>query len=160
MPHVHRAPFSNRVHARFGHDLGYSSNTGCTSGEGYGYWPPGPECPFETEKYHYLPLDPSPAEGSWCAIAMAEIATLANGASVYGWSDGQYYSSNTWSNIAACFEYYDVDVCGGHAANGDYHNHGTGPRTAGCHLATFRLPNTEGAGTPKHFRFRVAVALR
>jgi hypothetical protein len=59
---------------------------------------------------------------------MGEIATLANGVSVYGWSDGQYYASNTWSNIAAVLEYYDVDMCGGHAANGDYHHHGTQAR--------------------------------
>jgi len=92
---------------------------------------------------------------------MGEIATLVNGVSVYGWSDGQYYASNTWSNIAAVLEYYDVDVCGGHAANGDYHHHGTqarGRRRKGgvggpqAPPPFFSTPNTAGRRHPKHYK--------
>jgi hypothetical protein len=99
---------------------------------------------------------------------MGEIATLANGVSVYGWSDGQYYASNTWSNIAAVLEYYDVDMCGGHAANGDYHHHGTQARGqrrgGGGHQAPpppfcFPPQTQKAAGTLSTIRVRGAVAL-
>lgn len=32
-------------------------------------------------------------------------------------------STSVWTNLAPFFEIYDLDVCSGHAANGDYHHH-------------------------------------
>lgn len=47
-----------------------------------------------------------------------------NGVSIFGWSDGQSYNNqNIWYNSAVEFEVYDLDLCGGHAANGEYHHH-------------------------------------
>lgn len=44
--------------------------------------------------------------------------------SIYGPSDAASYNSeNVWYNSALEFEVYDVDICVGHAANGDYHHH-------------------------------------
>ncbi len=47
-----------------------------------------------------------------------------NGVSVYNWGDGQSYNNQgVWYNSAAVAEQYDIDICDGHAANGDYHHH-------------------------------------
>jgi hypothetical protein len=34
-----------------------------------------------------------------------------------------YNNDGDWQNLAPVAEFYDVDICGGHAANGDYHHH-------------------------------------
>ena len=34
----------------FGENVGYASNNNCTVDYGYGYWPPGPECPTQDER--------------------------------------------------------------------------------------------------------------
>jgi hypothetical protein len=47
-----------------------------------------------------------------------------NGVSIFGWSDGMSYSGQSiWYNNAVEYEVYDLDVCNGHAANGEYHHH-------------------------------------
>jgi hypothetical protein len=49
---------------------------------------------------------------------------FVNGLSAYGWSDAtSYNSAGVWYNLAPEFEVYDLDVCNGHAASGDYHHH-------------------------------------
>lgn len=45
-----------------------------------------------------------------------------NGTSIFQWSDGQSVDS-TWHTLAPVDEMYDVDICGGHAASGNYHHH-------------------------------------
>lgn len=52
------------------------------------------------------------------------IGSWVNGVSIFGASDGQSYNNkDVWHNSAVAFEYYDLDQCNGHAANGEYHHH-------------------------------------
>ena len=58
------------------------------------------------------------------ASVLGSIGTLVNGIAIYGIGDGLTYNSKSvWYNSAVVLEQYDIDVCGGHAANGDYHQH-------------------------------------
>ena len=107
----------------FGEDVGYESNSNCTTDYGYGYWPPGPECPTEDERTVYLPVVPT-ATTEVCENGLSKIGIMVNGVSIYNWGDGQSYNGEgTWQNLAPVAELYDVDVCGGHAAGTDYHHH-------------------------------------
>lgn len=107
----------------FGEDINYSSS-GCDVGEGYGYWPPGPGCPEDLTKEVYLPQEPEIDAEASCALDIGAVGYAVNGVSIYGWTDGSSYNSQgSWQNLAAFAEVYDVDICGGHAANGDYHHH-------------------------------------
>lgn len=102
----------------FGEDIGYSS-THCT----LGYWPKGPECPSSSDKVGYFPLNPEKSSET-CYTTLGKIGFWVNGVSVYNWWDGtSYNNANEWHTMAAYAEYYDMDICSGHAANGDYHHH-------------------------------------
>lgn len=108
----------------FGQNIGYVQTPmaqNCTSTGGEGYWPPGPDCPQGIAKSKKFTTTPSPAEGS-CTTSNGAIGYMVNGTSVYNWSDAQVDNS-IWHRLAPVFEEYDVDVCGGHAARGDYHHH-------------------------------------
>ena len=48
---------------------------------------------------------------------------MVNGTSIFNWGDGMSYGNNVWYNLAPVAEQYDVDICGGHAAQGEYHHH-------------------------------------
>lgn len=107
----------------FGQDIGYDSNDNCSVDYGFGYWPPGPECPTQDERTVYLPTEPSPADSA-CETGLDKIGIMVNGASIYNWEDGFTYTNDGyWSNLAPEAEAYDVDICGGHAAGTDYHHH-------------------------------------
>lgn len=107
----------------FGQDIGYNSNSACSTGAGFGYWPPGPVCPEDLSREGYFPNEPVATEEE-CDTGLGVLGYLVNGTSVYGWGDGQSYNSDgVWWNLAPIAEVYDVDICGGHAANGDYHHH-------------------------------------
>jgi len=107
----------------FGEDVGYESNSNCTVDYGYGYWPPGPECPTQDERTVYIPLEPTPTE-EVCENGLSKVGIMVNGTSVYNWGDGMSYNNQgAWQNLAPEAELYDVDVCGGHAAGTDYHHH-------------------------------------
>ena len=107
----------------FGADVGLNSNSSCTEGAGFGFWPPGPVCPEDVGHEALLPLNPTPASAT-CYTGLGTMGLWVNGVSIYTWSDGQSYDGQgTWYNLAAVAEIYDVDLCGGHAANGDYHHH-------------------------------------
>jgi hypothetical protein len=131
-PHAH-TDFGTGVPAiadgdmvNFGEDIGYDPLRGCTDvGDGYGYWPPGPGCPSNQNKDWCFPLDPEPiAEGETCATGLNQIGVWVNGVSIFNWQDGQSYNNeNVWVNDAVHFEMYDLDICAGHAANGNYHHH-------------------------------------
>lgn len=108
---------------KFGQDIGYRSNRRCTEGFGYGYWPPGPDCPTEDERVVVLPTAPTPSDQA-CDNGLGKVGIFVNGTSVYNWQDGQSYKrQGQWSHLAPIAELYDVDICGGHAARGDYHHH-------------------------------------
>lgn len=117
---------------RFGEDINYRSDTmstQCSAGEGYGYWPPGPVCPTNQNKNSDFPISPTQNSGT-CATGGGPIGYAINGVSIYNWTDGQSYDGNgdhkgdgVWETIAPFAEVYDVDLCGGHAAQGDYHHH-------------------------------------
>jgi len=109
----------------FGQDIGLSSNTSCTSGAGYGYWPPGPECPSDIAHDRYIPLIPTPAaEGSECETGLGNSGLWVNGTSIFNWGDGFAYDDDgVWVNLAAAQEIFDLDICAGHAAAGEYHHH-------------------------------------
>lgn len=107
----------------FGQDIGYNSNSSCNTGAGFGYWPPGPVCPEDLDREGYFPNEPATTTQE-CDTGLGVIGYLVNGTSVYGWGDGQSYNNEAvWYNLAPIAEVYDVDICGGHAANGDYHHH-------------------------------------
>lgn len=108
----------------FGQDIGYkSSATNCNTTGGYGYWPPGPECPQDTAKTDYFPLQPTANTGT-CYTGMGPIGLMVNGASIYNWNDGQTYNNEgVWHNTAANAEVHDLDICSGHSARNDYHHH-------------------------------------
>jgi len=107
----------------FGQDIGYASNANCEDNAGYGYWPPGPDCPTQMDKSGYFTQSPEPTEED-CDTGLGVIGYWVNGTSVYNWGDGQSYNNNNvWFNLAPVAEQYDVDICGGHAAQGDYHHH-------------------------------------
>jgi len=100
----------------FGDDIGYDS-TQCTMG----YWPPGPVCPDDVSHELYFPLSPTVAitgrKGN-------EVGAWVNGTSMFSWSDATTYNNQgVWENSAYKFEYYDMDICPGHAANSEYHHH-------------------------------------
>ncbi|MCG8609496.1 MAG: YHYH protein, partial [Pseudomonadales bacterium] len=111
---------------QFGEDIGYDSSnpmSECGQNEGFGYWPPGPVCPEDTSKVGLFPESPEVNEAD-CDTGLDAIGYAVNGVSMYGWSDGQSYNSEgVWQALAPLAEVYDVDICGGHAANGDYHHH-------------------------------------
>ncbi|WP_299009840.1 YHYH protein [uncultured Shewanella sp.] len=107
----------------FGQDIGYnSSNENCDTTGGAGYWPPGPGCPTIQEKQAYFPNDPTETDTT-CATGLGMVGLMVNGTSIYNWGDGQTEGDGIWYNLAPIAEQYDVDICGGHAANGDYHHH-------------------------------------
>jgi len=107
----------------FGEDIGYNSNNNCTTTGGEGYWPPGPVCPENLSRTGYFPNAPIPATDVVLS-GLGAVGYWVNGTSVYQWGDGQSYNNaGVWQTLAPVAEVYDVDVCGGHAANGDYHHH-------------------------------------
>ena len=59
-----------------------------------------------------------------CWVSLDYIGLLSNGINVFGWGDGHsYQNQNTWFQLAPVFEYYDMDLCFGHAAKSKYHHH-------------------------------------
>ncbi|WP_444929636.1 YHYH protein [Microbulbifer sp. SSSA002] len=105
----------------FGQDIGYDSSTNCQVGAGFGYWPPGPVCPENVSHEGYFPTEPEPATET-CESGLGAQGYWVNGAAIYQWSDGQSVD-NIWHTLAPLAETYDVDICSGHAANGEYHHH-------------------------------------
>lgn len=106
----------------FGEDIGYNSNSNCETSGGFGYWPPGPECPEDLGRGEFLAASPTPATED-CESGLGTIGLMVNGAAMFNWGDGMSYGSNVWFNLAPIAEVYDVGICGGHAANGEYHHH-------------------------------------
>ncbi len=109
----------------FGADVGYSPDFGCTDDAGYGYWPPGPACPTDQAKDQCFPLEPEPhAEGELCETGINDLGTWVNGVAIFNWSDtASYNGDGVWQNEAFHFEFFDLDICPGHSANGNYHHH-------------------------------------
>ena len=109
----------------FGSDIGFKSNTNCDAGAGYGWWPPGPECPSNQYKEVFFPLNPTEATAdNSCETGLGSMGLFVNGVSIYNWTDGaSYNNASVWMNVAAQYEAYDLGLCRGHAANGDYHHH-------------------------------------
>lgn len=108
----------------WGQDVGYV-NDQCDVGAGQGYWPPGPACPSTQETQAYFPLSPTmAADGEESEGGLGKLGLWVNGVSIYGWGDGMSYENGgVWQNLAPVFEVYDLDICDGHAAMGDYHHH-------------------------------------
>ena len=106
----------------FGESIGYASG-GNKPGCSLGYWPPGPQCPSATTKKANFPIEPVESSSD-CYTTLGAVGYWVNGVSVYNWWDGTSYNNqDTWHTMAAWGEYYDLDICSGHAANGDYHHH-------------------------------------
>lgn len=72
-----------------------------------------------------ITLNPMPeASSSGCFMAMGAVGYMVNGVALYSVVDGLSYNSlSIWHNNAPAFEVYDMDVCSGHAAMGQYHHH-------------------------------------
>jgi hypothetical protein len=103
---------------RFGDNIGYNSPA-C----GLGYWPPGPGCPSARNRTFNFPMQPLPATAA-VSTTLGAIGLWVDGTAVYNWSDAQSYNNgHVWYNAAPAFEVYDMDICPGHAAMGDYHHH-------------------------------------
>ncbi|MEM9396314.1 MAG: YHYH protein [Pseudomonadota bacterium] len=110
--------------AVFGEDIGYASqNSGnCSDTGGGGYWPPGPVCPVGLEREEFFTESPSPTDDD-CESGLGTIGLMVNGTAIFNWGDGMSFGNNVWFNLAPIAEQFDVDICGGHAANGEYHHH-------------------------------------
>ena len=111
----------------FGQDIGYGGNlqTICETTGGYGYWPPGPDCASNTESVQLYPANPNEEVVEECSTGLDNIGVMINGASIFNWGDGMSYNNaGAFQNLAPLAEFYDVDICGGHAASGNYHHHG------------------------------------
>ncbi|WP_046006344.1 YHYH protein [Pseudoalteromonas rubra] len=107
----------------FGQDIGYNSNSSCALDAGQGYWPPGPVCPEVMDKTGTFPNQPT-QNTERCETGLGTVGFWVNGTSVYNWGDGHSYNNErVWQTLAPVAEQYDVDMCGGHAAQGDYHHH-------------------------------------
>lgn len=107
----------------FGADIGYRSLGCAQTDKGYGYWPPGPKCPTAQNAERCFPLQPTPASTS-CKTGLGDIGAWVNGVAVFNWGDGfSYNNQSVWQNIAAALEAYDLDICVGHSAGGNYHHH-------------------------------------
>ncbi|MBO1255660.1 YHYH protein [Alteromonas sp. 5E99-2] len=108
----------------FGDDIGFiSTGDNCDTTGGFGYWPKGPACPQADEREVYFPVEPTPTT-EVCENGLGKVGLMVNGSSIYNWGDGMSYAQDgTWQNLAPVAEQYDVDICGGHSANGDYHHH-------------------------------------
>jgi hypothetical protein len=103
----------------WGVDIGYE-NEHCDMG----YWPPGPECPRPSNTIFTFGLNPAVEGGGGCYSGMNAIGYAVNGVALYSLGDGSTYNDeNVWTNLAMFMELYDLDVCLGHAANGQYHHH-------------------------------------
>lgn len=107
----------------FGEDIGYESRSTCTENGGFGYWPPGPECPENVS--HQISFNTNPVvSNSDCSTSLGTTGLYINGTAIFNWGDGQSYNmQGDWQNLAPFAELYDVDFCGGHAAAGEYHHH-------------------------------------
>lgn len=107
----------------FGENIGFNSSTSnCPDTGGDGYWPPGPECPTDMARSEYFAVTPSPALDE-CETGLGTTGLMVNGAAIFNWGDGMSYGNGVWYNLAPVAEQYDVDICGGHAAQGEYHHH-------------------------------------
>lgn len=108
----------------FAGDVGFiSAGDNCETTGGYGYWPKGPACPQADQREVYLPTVAT-ATTEICENGLGKIGLFVNGSSIYNWGDGMSYNNDgSWQNLAPVAEQYDVDICGGHSANGDYHHH-------------------------------------
>ena len=109
----------------FGENIGYnSSSENCPTTGGDGYWPPGPGCPTVQNVEAYIVNEPTQlAENEVCETGLGTIGLMVNGTAIFNWGDGMSYGTNQWYNLAPIAEQYDVGICGGHAANGEYHHH-------------------------------------
>jgi hypothetical protein len=108
---------------QFGEDIGYDSASDCVTNEGRGYWPPGPTCPTDSAHQIYFPVAPDPTDTE-CDTGAGSVGYYVNGTSVFNWTDAQTYNNEgVWQTLAPVAEVYDVDICGGHAAQGEYHHH-------------------------------------
>ena len=91
-----------------------------------GWLPPGPGCPTkQTITDRQITLNPLPETGALgCYLAMGAVGYFVNGVPFYAPSDGfSYKNKGLWMQTALGFESYDVDVCYGHPAMGQYHHH-------------------------------------
>lgn len=108
----------------FGQDVGYQENTqtNCAATGGSGYWPPGPDCGANQSRAEFFAASPAPSSED-CEVGLGTIGLMVNGAAIFHWGDGMSFAGGVWFNLAPIAEQYDVDVCGGHAARGEYHHH-------------------------------------
>lgn len=108
---------------KFGENIGYASS-GCSANQdGYGFWPPGPACPTDQSKDLCFPATPTPATAV-CETGLNDMGAWVNGVAAFNWQDGfSYNNQGVWENDAFHFERYDLDICPGHSATGNYHHH-------------------------------------
>jgi len=111
----------------FGDDIGFDSISpagACGDGAGFGFWPPGPECPYDVATLLQIPTQPQPATDT-CETGLGISGLWVSGVSIFNWGDGFTYDTDgVWQNLAGAQEVFDLDICSGHAAAGEYHHHG------------------------------------
>ncbi len=109
----------------FGEDIGFNSDTTCNANAGYGFWPTSSGCPEKQAHEVYFTRKPTPDTATEpCAVGEGSIGLWVNGTSIYGWLAGSSYNDrDIWHELAPIIEQYDVDICNGHARDGDYHHH-------------------------------------
>ncbi len=117
-----------------GWGMGVGTELPMCTGNGAGYWPPGPNCPADQSNVDFsVTLKPRPNTETdntkRCYLPMGMQGMFVHGVQFYGWADGlDYKGDGYWHNIALAFEYYDFDICYGHGTNlGEYHHHTYSP---------------------------------
>ncbi len=105
----------------FGQPMGFKTTTGYCS---YGFWPGGPVCPSDYAFVGRMLATPVAATSD-CKQNIGAIGVWVSGAFIFGWSDANSWNNlGYWNRVAAKWEPIDMDICGGHAAQGAYHHHG------------------------------------
>lgn len=110
----------------FGQDIGYAhTECGEDEGDGQGYWPfAGPGCAAgDATRTGNFPAFPELVEDPTQTVALT-VGWAINGVSIFNWLDNMSFNGEgVWRHLASIAEIYDVDICGGHPADTEYHHH-------------------------------------
>ena len=80
-------------------------------------------CPVNQNRTAFFPAEPEPSDQA-CDTSVNTIGLFVNGAAIFGWGDTfSFNNEGVFFNLAAKNEIFDLDICQGHAAQGEYHAH-------------------------------------
>lgn len=107
----------------WGQDIGYTSSCPGTGADG---WAPEAAAACSTTQNGLslsFPAVPAPTANE-CETGLGPVGMWLNGVPIYNWSDANSFNGeDVWNNYAVPFRQSNMDVCYGHAGNGQYHHH-------------------------------------